>query len=409
MKVLDQFLNAGLLDIGDSDERYEYFSKAATELSKALAKTPSALISYTLVALDPEAAEDEPCFLEAEKRIQASWKTYRNAYSTAPRQILRAVLLEAIAQRVRESPTSASIFYLTAVSLYRCRNYGREAPIIEQLLREASQAHESLYREANQSTVAKELTLEPRGTRPKVNVEALGKGLADATTNGGYIVQSPNYGSLQVQTAWSEKFGANAAEAIAKAINSVSEKLTEGMASELGSLLDLLNGALAPLRQAEAAIKDLSRQSGLLWWMQALYSPRLMSSYRECPPSAVPLTMALDVHELAPPPNPISAAYVVAEAARSVGPDGHYSLGEWLTSLQRPEVRQALQAYKIKAGAADRRSGLLRLAQSIVTGTEYSPALLSAALGLDASLELTPAELAMWCFRDAQAQALTNR
>ncbi len=83
-KLLQQILQAGLLDIGDSDERLESIEKSIADLETKLKKEQTLLPAYTLVALDPNINTDEPVLAEVEAIIASHWKALRAKFSETP-------------------------------------------------------------------------------------------------------------------------------------------------------------------------------------------------------------------------------------------------------------------------------------------------------------------------------------
>src|SRR3546814_1560075 len=123
-KLLQPLLQAGLLDIGDSDERLENIEKSIADVEAKLKKEQSLLPAYTLDALDPNINPDEPVLAEVEAIIAAHWKASRAMFSETPVPIIRAVILHALYNIGIGDSKIARIIYLTATNSYTYTNLG---------------------------------------------------------------------------------------------------------------------------------------------------------------------------------------------------------------------------------------------------------------------------------------------
>ena len=72
-KLLQPLLRAGLLEIGDSDERLENIEKSIADLEAKLKKAQALLPAYTLVALDPGIGDYEPVLQEVEAIVASHY------------------------------------------------------------------------------------------------------------------------------------------------------------------------------------------------------------------------------------------------------------------------------------------------------------------------------------------------
>jgi len=64
--ILQRFLDIGMLNIGEEDEKFKYLENASRDIAKSLSEKKLQLINYTLVALDPNIPPDEPVLLNVE-------------------------------------------------------------------------------------------------------------------------------------------------------------------------------------------------------------------------------------------------------------------------------------------------------------------------------------------------------
>src|SRR5262245_4555751 len=124
--ILQRFLDQGLLDIGDDDEKLKHLQKASHDLMQRLQRKRFTAISTTLAALDPEIASDDPILVDAESLLKKYWTTVRNRYSGVPRQLLRAILFDALQSAGRADTSVAAMIWLTGSSIAQLINLGGE-------------------------------------------------------------------------------------------------------------------------------------------------------------------------------------------------------------------------------------------------------------------------------------------
>jgi len=94
--ILNDYLAAGLLPIGEDDQKLELLEKAATALAARLQADPTLTHRFTLVGLDVTASDADPVHRLANEALIEEWKTISNRVGASPVQIHRALLLRAI-------------------------------------------------------------------------------------------------------------------------------------------------------------------------------------------------------------------------------------------------------------------------------------------------------------------------
>ncbi|MBK9367649.1 MAG: hypothetical protein IPN01_15255 [Deltaproteobacteria bacterium] len=123
--------------------------------------------------------------------------------------------------------------------------------------------------------------------------------------------------------------------------NTLQESLTTSQKTLATSVTQALTAQQDWVQKAIASAKaqqDAERlRVSALWWSEALYSPRLRRSYRELPPAAAAVVMALDLINLTPRLPPASVGYLLAETVGRLpeaGFDRQRPLAEWLDALR---------------------------------------------------------------------------
>ena len=107
--ILQIFLNKQFIK-HDKEEDVGKLKKAAAEVQKKLAKQKNKVISYTLVALDPNISDDEPVLDEVQTIIVKNWQTFLNSATKTkdkPVTYIRAVILQALNTLAKEENFAA--------------------------------------------------------------------------------------------------------------------------------------------------------------------------------------------------------------------------------------------------------------------------------------------------------------
>ena len=98
-EIIMQFLKKGLIDLNGSDEKLDKLIKTTASVVELLDETPSKALAYTLIALDPQSPADDPVVKEVIAVLESNWTTYFNTFSGTPVQVVRAILLQALADK----------------------------------------------------------------------------------------------------------------------------------------------------------------------------------------------------------------------------------------------------------------------------------------------------------------------
>lgn len=426
--MLQELLNLGLVDIGSDDSRLEKMQSAASALVQRFGEEPRLLIPATLVALDEDVDEDDPFFILVEEMVTAEWKTLRNTHSNRPRQLLRSIAIDALATASAESAEVSSIIWNTAASLVRHKQMrlGKAAGLIEQFLGQTCERAESeaVKRAGMSSPRPKRKIKKPTSGVAALNltgkVEAKDivadvEGAAGpSNAQGQSCPDTPNPHWSNSVPHWSYEFAPRMTAALVKAVNlgtarlaqSIAKDLTAHMASLEKQLIDELNAAELLKAETEQSAASGRMRLDVLWWSEARYSPLLKRGYRELAPSVVALVAAIDLAAITTPLAPASVSYVLAEMVAGICRGAEPSslsqpLKEYLKSLAEASLN--LRDTLPPAANNEGRVPLVELVAKAAAGTAVSTDLIQARAGIEPDLQLTPADLAMWIFREIQA------
>lgn len=431
--MLQQILGAGLLDIGDEDTKFEFLEEAAEDVADLLTDAPEKVPFYTLIALDPQVDPGDPVLQEVEAVVTKRWKTLRNRFRDRPRQLLRAVILEALDRAAQHHGDSVpGIIWLSGASYFPHADLGQEREILSDFLLRMGNAAEA---DATQAWSLPEgklpkmptpLIKVPEIAVPKIDAKKLQAGFEAAsgpqssqgTAHPDSNPHWPNQGS-----PWSHQFAPRAAKAVSGALVPVMDELGKGLGGTTGVIEEALRDHAKAIRAAlktamdrmNEAVEAERTRTALLWWRQALYSPSAQTGYRRIRLQAAAFCMALDLHYEAPSKSPRSVEYLLREAIRElVGPNR--------TSEDLPAVTIPAFCEEVRAGLAELptrpevvhspcrggRMPLLLYIRSRISDLGGTDEDLLSSVGLDPDTMVSLDDLAVWLFRDLQAEALVK-
>ena len=101
MSTLQELLSLGLVPIGSDDSVFGKIEAASAALVEKLKENRSLLIPATLIALDHDIHEDAPPLPLVEKLLIEEWRTLRNTHVNRPRELLRSITIDALAEAIK--------------------------------------------------------------------------------------------------------------------------------------------------------------------------------------------------------------------------------------------------------------------------------------------------------------------
>lgn len=418
--ILQRFLDRGLLDIGDDDEKFKHLQKASHEVTQRLQRKRLTVIPTTLAALDPEIASDDPILVEAEASLKKYWTTVRNRYSGTPRQLLRAILFDALHSAGRADTSVAAMIWLTGSSIAPHIKLEGEAPIAQDWLQEMgviAEAHAA--KEWSQpgyiTTTVPSFDLTLTDVKMSgVDKTAVTKSMAaaagptDAEDNA--TDSNPNSTWPNSGQPWSHQFAPRAAAAIVQAVDQSQDAVQDYIDQVMKQMQSALAEYMGAAFSNEAQVGAYERRTRLLWWKEALYSPTCKCSYRSLAAPVAALWMAYDLYGEVPPYCPQSVDFFLRETVRAVlGSEAEpITLSAFCAVLQENIERSLIPPLlRAKIGEAKRES-LLDLVRHALFGSPMTDTDVRSRLGIDAQTPMSLVDLAVWLFHDLQAQRLAG-
>ncbi|OJW81735.1 MAG: hypothetical protein BGO69_14605 [Bacteroidetes bacterium 46-16] len=415
-KLLQSILQAGLLDIGDSDERLENIVKSIADLDAKLKKEQHLLPAYTLVAMDPNIGSDEPVLVEVETIISNHWKALRAKFSETPIPIIRAVILHALYNTGMSDPKIARIIYLSGSNFYPFAKLSREREVVEKIISDLGElAEENASEEWSLSSEPQSLKLgviKINGLKfgdISLDTDSLTSGLKTAAQPDPATGHGPQHGNAN----WQNHFSNTASSAISNAINMVISELTSSLSSEsletpinkfFGDFKKSLDQAL---KSSFNSIQAVERRSKLLWWKETLYSSSLKNSYRSVSNMLQPIIMAEDLYQQLPAVVPVSVDYLLKDTLLLVNNEANKKMkfSTFLKEVSKPENIAIAKEYFGDRDVLNRRVPITDFI-ALLCHEKVEASMVKKYTGIDETEQVSLADIGVMMFHDLMAEYL---
>ena len=392
-----------------NDDAYGKIIAAAGDITEEVRSGQAALPVYALLGFDPRAPESSSVLGHVESLVEAHWHSLRNSLTDRPVALLRCVIVIGLLDACDDSPRVASILYLSLRDTLERLAEPNESELRKDVLSYLKGLHEA----AADKAWREELSFEPKPpvgklqfalseTSTKTLVEQLGKAVAGDAVSALSTTETTEY---ELSPKWRSAFANGTATAVASAINALGSELATKLPRQLRNADNYHDTITKILNDATLA----QRQGKLMWWLQAKYSTSLETSYRNLSSFEGAFHMARDLCALVPAPVPGEVEAVLKEAIIT-----SYSAEAAKEEKVLQEVLEILASQSVPGGLGDplqdREAGrlpfidVIRLAQSnrdVRPSTEQW-------MGLPTDTRTTPIDMAIWLFRNIQAEALSR-
>jgi hypothetical protein len=423
--MLQKFLNHQFMSVAE-DENLAKLKKACDEVVKKLVKNKPKVVSYTLIALDPEVSAENDDVVEVNDIITKHWKTFVSNTKDTPLTTVRAVILQSLQTLSETNIIYSCLIWLTGRNAIKYFKLDREKDLLREFL---SDIGNRVEREAESNwslnTVNASLKIENLeiniGDIVGVTVDksTLTKKLEDASgphnQEGEPNYDSPNrYWSNQPQH-WSYQFAPRAAEGIATVVNSAFKEQNKQISANQSKIQKVLNQLISNFEsvivetQNEILQKNnlLHMRTQLLWWKEAAYSKALDENYRKLNSFLLEIIIAVDYANLVPYLYPVSADYFLKETHKDFINDKEekIKISDLLSKIE--ENKERLQKVLGDYIEADGRLSFLSFLKGIING-RFNSNQFNAKTGIDSTTEITKSEFVLWMFHDFQAQKIVS-
>lgn len=414
--MIQEFLTNNLIQITE-DENVEKLLKASAALEKQLSKDKSKILTFSLIALDPEINVTDLNVQKVQQLIIDNWKTFTSNCKDTPLTYIRAVILETL-EKLSSDVNTANIVFLSSRNITKYINLkGKEKELIAQFLtnlgyRIETKAAEdwSLSVSSNSNTKETELNKLPNIS---LDTETLQKKLEDASgphnASGNPNYESPNPHWPNAAHTWSYQFAPRATKGIAEVVNLALKKQSTVINENTSKIQEVLIGVQTQTREISLRSNDiLQMRSQLLWWKESCYSNTLKYSYRDAQNGLLQLILALDYSSFVPFIYPQSADYFLRETHRGIisGEDKKIKLSEIFKFID--SSKDTLKPLLSDEPFEIERVSLTQFIKGFVYGI-YSIKQLKDIVGISDNIELTLGEFTLWLFHDLQVLNYSKR
>lgn len=400
--ILGEFLVAGLLPIGEDDEKLALLEGAAADLAQQINAIPLLSQRFALVSLDDDTLSTDSTYAAAGAAVTSRWATITNKVGPNPTQVYRAVLLRGLEIAALDNIPLQLAIVLTARNL-PIRPASRTTHAVALMLSRFSEAIQPDLTRTWISTPGIQFPKAPgRTKKAPVGRDDLLLALSRAsgpTDKAGKALANPNPHWTNAGQPWSAEFAERATDGIVTAIDAALRVQSEEVQAAVRDTLHTLTEELEKL-----TIRDA--KSELLWIRTSGYSPSARRAFggmsnAELVTHAV-LDVARTVKALAPPSIEYFLRDLVATHATQEPTLVHDFLSEFGRLLAgEPEGRQ-LAAASAKLPPNGRRPWL-----EIALKSNASIAF-EAQAGVPATHVEVPAELAVKLYREVQVAKLVG-
>lgn len=401
--MLQSFLDHNFIQIKE-DENLAKLRKAGGELARKLSKNKAKIISYTLIALDPEVKANNSDLNEAKKIIIKNWKTFVANSGDTPITIIRAVILEALETMSKETDYACMI-WLAGRNVIKHYKLGRESELLTKFLLDLGnkiekEAVESWSLPSESKIVKLTLKIEELtgATLDKTEVE---NHLKAAAIHSGWGESGENpHTQGQNNVNWPKFFAQRASQGITSVVNKALKSQAKGITASLSQ---------AQEAQSEILQKNslLQIRTKLLWWKEACYSESLKQSYRELKDGLLQVALANDYSSFVTFIYPTSADYFLKETHRVlISEEGkRMKISEILKLIKATSAE--LKTIFVEHKAEEGRVSLMNFLKALVWN-RHKLTQFKNLVGISATTEITLNEFTLWLFHDLQALKIAS-
>jgi hypothetical protein len=412
--MLQEFLNHNFIQITE-DTNFDKLKKACDEIIKKISKNKTKIITYTLIAFDPEISVENADIKEVREIIIKHWSTFLANTKDTPVTFIRAVILEAL-ESVSKDINLASLVWHSGRNVIKYYKIGREKDLLSDFLLQLGNRveNEAIKRWSLQNSEQKKgmpnVQFEMKDVKEvKIDSVELEKKLKAATNYTGWGGENPSYPHAGSQ-AWGDFFTSRGAKGIAETINKALAEQASALSTNKSSILQGLIHLAEIVNQIVGSAQEeileknhlINMRTQLLWWKEALYSNSLRTSYRELNLGILEVVLANDYSNQIPFIYPASVDYFLKETHNNLisHNENKVKISDILISIDS-EKEVLKELFKPTPLDGNRISFLNFIAGLILN--VYGRDKFSELVGISDTTEITLSEFILWIFQDAQA------
>lgn len=385
MDVIGDLLRVGLLtQIGDYEDRVTMLRSGSTSLATRFGSDLRPLVREALVAgVDETTPVDSETMKAADEALLAAWATCRNVFPEPPAEILRAMLVGAVAMAAEDNSdvlTAGWYSLRSAVELLPSSRWAGPLSALAAMWDDIVWDHVAAAWSPVSASSKVRMPAVPKVEEDRIAVESTARNQAQT------FVDAGNYNQFAsvMQASYVDHVNSllSAAELLAATAQKRSVEALRSFAGELGTKL---RDALVT---HERSIDSMRLRSDLIWWQQAAFSPSKRVGYSTLNPVEAVIVTAIDLHKLMPPVAPLAAEHMLSELVSQATGNAEVTLEE-LSTADAVGLLPEVQA-----------STLPTLLEAVIAGNE-TPLVAR-------DHEFKAGRLAVLLFRELQAMRLTR-
>lgn len=415
--ILQEYLNLQFIPL-DDDSALDKLKKASADIAKKLQKDKSKIISYTLVALDPQITVDDSSLTEVKEIVIKHWTVFATKASDLLVTYLRAVMLEAL-QSISDNVQFAGIIWLAGSRALPYYNLDREASTLKKWIECIGNTYE---REAeNQWDISSELnfgnpaqvTLNTTVNYSPVNADTLTADLLAASSKNNLKGENPG-NTYNNWDTWPDFFSERAGKGLAKEMNRALTSQSLSLKKGLDGYNTQLNEYFSGLgkyfegisKQMILSSQSIQRRSQLLWVKEALFSVGQKTSYRDIPKLDLPFVLAKDMQSLITFIYPISVDFFTKEILRNVITDADAKLS-FSNLLEADNIKSAQSILGTQNTIDSSRKPLISYIQRLIS---YQTTIdqMESETGIKPDSEISLADFTIYLLHDLQSIRLVT-
>ena len=412
-RILNNFLEAGLLELNGNDAWFDHITNAADQLATYIAEHPQTLpeFIYSAISTSTDIASDS-ARTKAREALKSVRRTYASVSMDSIDTVLRGVILDAIIQNTEENKQIKLAVTLLLSSCLPYIDLEAEAKVwqstLDKLMQEMEVEAENQWSvpASIQLPSAPEFSASKLRTQfgsLKIDEESITAGLEKAScptdTKGqptGGNTHWPNSGQ-----AWAQAFYPIAADTISEALKQISKARSANIDTD--SFIEDLQRGIENYMQTTAelltkASHGVDLRSRLLWWKEAKISPSTRVEYRSVSPNVLPALMAFDYQQMLPALSPASVIAFLRETVRSLTDASQkLALSDYISELSTSDTIS-----RFRTGSPVKEGAFRSLIDLINSGSSEEEAVNNLTI-FSAKKILSPHDFATLIFLELQA------
>lgn len=403
-EMIQNFLDSGLLDI-DDENIFNYLVETAEELSTILIENPDKIISYTLIAIDPTAPIEDPVFDEVEELLKNRWRFLRKRHPDRPKEFLRSIIFQALELASNDNETVVGLIWLTAKSFLPYAKLYGDVDIYRNFIELMGKRFEqdiSTSIKINEIPTQKKKDANQNKSELEIKIASMISNRYNGDTIPPEHKPNPSFSNANFPVdPWINEFVPRATGFLLEIMSTIQENTSTTQ-----------NQVIKIIRNFVRSMERHSIKTDVLWWKQALYSPRLIQSYRGLPSNLACIIMALDLSDIISPPYPISVDYILRETVRDLleATDKNsivtITFAELLQGLVKPDLQPKLRELMDDTAHPKSRTSLLNFLGAFVHGNCPDAEEIKSIVGVNLDDKITLPDFSVWLFCDLQAEKL---